>query len=202
MISPELNMRLAAEDDVSAVAHVLNDVSEGVIEHLLTGVVPGMGPEKLLQMVLMRGQGTYDLNNIVLFEVRGTLAGLLFSYDAALQKVPAVMEGFIAKAKLDAVRPLLEASYPDALWINTFWVADEFRGQGLSRLMMTLAEDMARDSGKKALALHCWADNARAIRFYEKAGFSKAGVIPSGGPLLERHPAGGELWVKAVAETK
>lgn len=88
MISPELNMRLAGEDDVPAVAHILNVVSEGVIEHLLTGVVPGMGPEKLLQMVLMRGQGAYDLKTSCSSKFAGRWRGFFSPTTRRFRKCP------------------------------------------------------------------------------------------------------------------
>ena len=69
---------------------------------------------------------------------------------------------------------------------------------GLSSLIVSLAGDLAKDTGFSSLALHCWKDNARARAFYAKQGFVVDGDIPTGGELLTRHPEGGECWVKRL----
>ena len=195
-----LNIRIAGPDDVDVVASIMTTVSEGVIEHLLGGVFPGMSAQKVLAMILSRGSGNIDLKNVLLVEVDHQLAGLLYSYDAKEQTVSSIMEGFLGKSKLDPMRPLLEAKVDNALWINTLWVHENFRGQGLAQLVVSLAEDLARDAGFQCLALHCWADNLRAKRFYEGLQFKRQGVIDTALKLKARHLEAGELWVKQITQ--
>ncbi len=192
----DINVRWATEEDADFVVETIRDVSEGVMDFLLDDAVPMMRSASLLKLVFGKGVEPYSYNHVLIVDVAGKPAGMIFSYDAKYQTVPSVMEGFLAREKVDAVRPLLEAKRQDALWINTLWVSPEFRGQGLSTLIINLAADLARDTGFKCLALHCWKDNERARRFYQKQGFVPDGDIPTGSTLLARHPAGGECWVK------
>ncbi|EJX06679.1 protein containing GCN5-related N-acetyltransferase domain protein [gut metagenome] len=140
-MAENINIRMAQQDDAEVVASVLTEVSEGVIEHLLGGLLPGMSPAKILEMVLSRGSGNLDLKHVLLVEVDQKLGGLLFAYDAREQTVSSVMEGFLGTRKVDELRPLLEAKVDEALWINTFWVHEDFRGLGLAQMLMSLAED-------------------------------------------------------------
>ena len=59
---------------------------------------------------------------------------------------------------------------------------------------------LARERGLTSIALHCWADNERARRFYERCAFECRDVIPTADALLVRHSDAGELWVKALSE--
>lgn len=159
-----------------------------------------MKPQSILEMILARGSGNLDLKNILLVNVGGELAGLLFAYDSKLQKVSDIMSGFLGDGKVNEMRPLLEAKAENAYWINTLWVNEAFRGQGLAQLLIKLAEDMARGVGCSSLALHCWADNERARRFYEHQNFALKGEIPTASALKDRHPKAGELWVKQLSD--
>lgn len=193
-----LKVRWATADDADFVAETIRDVSEGVIDFLLDGALPLTTSTGLLKLIFGKGVEPYTYNHVLMVDVAGRPAGMIFAYDAKYQVVPAVMEGFLAKEKVDAVRHLLEAKRPDAMWVNTLWVHPDFRGQGLSSLIISLAADFARDTGFSSLALHCWKDNERAARFYAKQGFVMDGDIPTGGELLKRHPEGGACWVKRL----
>lgn len=200
MGAADIRLRMATQDDAQTVASIITTVSEGVIEYLLGDLFPGMTPEKILEMILIRGSGNLNLSNVLLVDVGGELAGLLFAYDAKEQTVSGMMEGFLGEARVKPMRPLLEAKVEKALWINTLWVNESFRGKGLSKLLMDVAGDLARERGLTSIALHCWADNERARRFYERCAFECRDVIPTADALLVRHSDAGELWVKALSE--
>lgn len=199
MTTPDITFRIATPDDTANVAQIISDVSEGVIDYLLGGLFPGVKAQSVLEMILGSGNGNLDLKNILLVHVEGELAGLIFSYDAEEQKVSELMEGFLGEEKIKEMRSLLEAKVEGAYWINTIWVNDDYRGHGLAKLLIRLAEDQALDMGCNSLALHCWADNERARRFYERQNFVCEGEIPTASALMARHPKGGELWVKRLS---
>ncbi|MFI1395417.1 GNAT family N-acetyltransferase [Streptomyces sp. NPDC020681] len=68
-------------------------------------------------------------------------------------------------------------------------LADDYQGKGVATLVFPLVTEVARRLGKKRIIL--WggvlADNARAIRYYEKNGFRPVGsfVEPDGSSLLD-----------------
>ena len=198
MTNRDLTLRLATADDIGAITRIVNTVSEGVVESLLGGLLPGKDAESVLALVFGRRVPPYVPENVILADVAGRTAGLCFAYDAKEQTVPPLMTGFLGEKRVAAVKALLTATYPQALWINTLWTDESVRGQGLGRLLLRAAAATAQDQGLTALALNCWAENARALDFYAEAGFAEKGVIPVGGDLLRRHPAGGRLLVKPL----
>jgi GNAT superfamily N-acetyltransferase len=50
-------------------------------------------------------------------------------------------------------------------------LTQEAEGQGIARLLMRFAEDWAREMGYRLLSLDVFADNGRAVDFYERGGF-------------------------------
>jgi ribosomal protein S18 acetylase RimI-like enzyme len=53
----------------------------------------------------------------------------------------------------------------------------QYRGQGVARALLQVAEQTAIESGRTLLTLDTAADDGGA-QFYEKLGFSRAGMIP------------------------
>ena len=65
-----------------------------------------------------------------------------------------------------------------ALEIARFYVDRPWHGRGLARVLMSACIAEARSRGADALWLLVYQDNARAIAFYEKSGFKRAGTQP------------------------
>lgn len=57
-------------------------------------------------------------------------------------------------------------------YIQDIAVTQRFRGRGLGSRLLARSEEVARDAGVRWLRLSVLAANARAVRVYEKAGFS------------------------------
>jgi ribosomal protein S18 acetylase RimI-like enzyme len=62
-----------------------------------------------------------------------------------------------------------------SLEIERIYVASEFQGQGLGRVLMNKAIEIANLRKKTYVWLGVWEKNAKAILFYQKNGFYKAG---------------------------
>ncbi len=65
-----------------------------------------------------------------------------------------------------------------ALEISRFYVDRPWHGQGLARVLMSACIAEARSRGADTLWLLVYQDNARAVAFYEKSGFKRAGTQP------------------------
>jgi ribosomal protein S18 acetylase RimI-like enzyme len=64
------------------------------------------------------------------------------------------------------------------LEVARFYVDRPWHGRGLARVLMSACIAEARSRGADALWLLVYQDNARAIAFYEKSGFTRAGSQP------------------------
>lgn len=57
-------------------------------------------------------------------------------------------------------------------WCGGFGIAPEFRGSGASKILAKQMVQFARDSGLATLQLEALTQNSRAIKLYEKVGFT------------------------------
>lgn len=58
-------------------------------------------------------------------------------------------------------------------WIQSMFLVDEFRGKGLMDFLIKQVEEQGRKEGAKELRLYVHTENKRAVRAYEKVGFSE-----------------------------
>ncbi len=65
-----------------------------------------------------------------------------------------------------------------ALEIARFYIDRPWHGCGLARVLMSACVAEARSRGADALWLLVYQDNGRAVAFYEKSGFRRAGTQP------------------------
>lgn len=68
----------------------------------------------------------------------------------------------------------VEDESPVELW--RFYVGKAWHGRGIAQHLMAASLDAARELGGRSLWLSVWEKNPRAIAFYEKIGFHKAGT--------------------------
>lgn len=62
-----------------------------------------------------------------------------------------------------------------AVEIRRFYVSRAMHGRGVAAKLMSATREAARKRGADALWLGVWAENRRAIRFYEKQGLEVVG---------------------------
>ncbi len=72
----------------------------------------------------------------------------------------------------------------DWAYIDTLWVAENFRGQGLGTQLMQQAESHARQHAQTGIYL--WTQSWEAPRFYEKQGFEPFVVFENFPTLHQR----------------
>jgi GNAT superfamily N-acetyltransferase len=94
-----------------------------------------------------------------------------------------IVRSYIDRGTLFAIRDdgadigvLLLVHEGDAVEVKNLALTEGSRGQGLGRLAMTFAARWAREAGADRLTVGTADSSLGAIRFYEKAGFRRAGV--------------------------
>jgi len=60
-------------------------------------------------------------------------------------------------------------------YVERLVVSPAFRRQGIARLLLAAAEDLARESGKETVGLHVSGNNLTARRLYEAEGYKEVG---------------------------
>jgi len=78
-------------------------------------------------------------------------------------------------AKLRTGRADPSVTGPDPVELERIYVDRSALGSGIGAALMRATLDAARSAGHRTLWLGVWERNARAIRFYEKWGFSTVG---------------------------
>lgn len=56
-------------------------------------------------------------------------------------------------------------------YVERLVISPSFRRQGMGRRLLSAAEDLARDTGKKTVGLHVTGNNLAALRLYEAEGY-------------------------------
>ncbi len=65
-----------------------------------------------------------------------------------------------------------ESIHPDAMEIQRIYLQPHVQGQGLGKLMIQTVESICKDHNCPLIWLGVWDKNERAIKFYEKMGFT------------------------------
>lgn len=65
---------------------------------------------------------------------------------------------------------------PRRWWVWDIRIDEPFRGRGLGRKAMSLAEDLARSGGATSIGLNVFAHNTTARRLYTSLGYSPTSV--------------------------
>ncbi len=68
---------------------------------------------------------------------------------------------------------LADADRGSDCWMSSWWLADQYRGQGIPKLMLGWLDQLCKNKGWSKQGLGVWPENERAIAAYLKLGFIK-----------------------------
>ncbi|HEY0930569.1 MAG TPA: GNAT family N-acetyltransferase [Gemmatimonas sp.] len=161
--TPPLTIRTATVDDAPA----WSDFARRVF---LDTFGPNNNPDDLAEY--MRDAFTHEQQRGELEDPNNTC--LLVECDDALAGYTLLRPGGYGKSDEPTDERLVRAARP--LEIQRFYVDHAFHGRGIAQQMMMAALDHAASHSADVVWLGVWEHNPRAIRFYEKCGFFKAGA--------------------------
>ena len=170
----DFEFRWAEPEDVETVTRIIHETSGGLVDYMLSGIVPSTTPAQILYTQVVDEKSVFSYKNSYLcVDLDGEIIGVLHAYDWTEQKCSPLMESFLPPERLAAIKSLMDSADCDSLFINTFWVAASHRGTGVADLLMELAVGLALAKKFKRLSLHVWSENERAVNFYERHGFKE-----------------------------
>jgi len=87
-------------------------------------------------------------------------------------------DGLLGYAHVRQSQPPPQLAFRYPVEIARFYVDRRWHGRGIARVLMSACVAEARSRCADVLWLLVYQDNARAVAFYEKCGFRKAGTQP------------------------
>lgn len=165
------NIRIGIASDQEKIIDFMLMAGEGIFEQMFQFPVPGMGPRQALRIGLNDRKNAYFLENATLVEDGSKILGCLLAFPESEYGLPAIIRNLIPNKRLKPLNPLFASRLPGSFYINTLAVREDARGQGVGRLLLDVANEMAAESGYESLSLHAWSDNAPAMALYRNWGF-------------------------------
>lgn len=197
----DIQLRFGQVEDTAQIAALVQDAGAGIFEFLLNGLVAGVDASDLLKMAVSDADSPLSHTNAVLADAGESIVGLMLGYPSRLYGLPPLLETMIPRRRLDHVRELLTNRVDDSFYINSLVVTAAARRQGLGRMLVACAAELARQQGFEWLSLHVWLDNFPALKLYRNCGFEIVRTIPVGRAEQLQRDADMALMQAPVAAT-
>lgn len=185
--------RWATSGDADAMAELVNMAGEGMPLYLWEKMAEAeesawdVGHSRA-----RRESGGFSYRNTVIGEQDGQVISALIGYPLADEVEPVnydeLPEMFVPLQQLEDLAP--------ATWyVNVLATYPEHRGKGHGAELLTIAERLATDSGKRGLSIIVSDGNPGARRLYERCGYRERATRPM---VKEDWQNPGENWVLLV----
>ena len=161
MSAPDWTIRAAREDDAAALAELAERTFRDAFAAVNAAADMDLHCAKHYAPAIQAAEITGPLATTLVVERDGELIGY-----AQLSRRP----GPASVSESD--RPILTVE------IYRFYVLHAWHGSGLAAALMDACVAQARKAGAALLRLGVWEHNPRAMRFYEKHGFTVVGEQP------------------------
>ena len=183
----EIKIRSAIEDDANTSTQLIYMTMGSLADYLLGGDDEGAA-KKVISRLFRRQKNRYSHQYTNLAIINGEVAGLLLSYHGKVLKslnFPMV-ESMFAVIELPQLLQFFYRSLPlirikeaaaDEYFINNMAIFPEFRGQGIGKFLMNLAQKRAKESGLNKCALTVEIKNSRAVELYQYLGYQIVDTI-------------------------
>lgn len=151
----ELDIRPGSVDDLPAVLALFDEAVEWLVDRGLSGQ---WGEQSFSDRPKTRElvRRTLEENEIRVAEHQDQVVGVL-----AVGASPPYVPG----------NPIPE------LYISLLISSRRLHGNHIGLRLLELATEMASDRGARMVRVDCWADSPRLVKFYERCGFSRAGLF-------------------------
>jgi len=185
--------RRATVDDAVAMAELVNMAGEGLPLYLWSQLASvGQSAWDVGQERAKRESGGFSYRNTVVRVESGEVLAALIGYP--LGDVPEPVD-YSSLPPLFAPLQELEDMAPGTWYVNVLATYPEYRGKGCGSELLSIAEDIARDTGKRGLSIIVADTNEAARRLYERKGYREKAHRPL---VKEQFQHPGENWVLLV----
>jgi len=193
--SAHIIYRMARPDDSRDIAQFMSIAGGGIYEFLFDDLIPFVTAVDLLSSGIGGEQYpiSYRKCRVASLGYDGEIVAAANVFPADLLKDDRY--ALLGSDRRDHIRPMLELQDWGSMFLNCLAVSNAHHGLGIGATLLAWAEARTAEAGYDRLSLHVWADNIRAVNFYEARRFVRVGVarIPDhprlphiGGSILMR----------------
>ena len=182
--------RQATPEDAMAMAELVNIAGEGLPLYLWTGMAEsGESPWDIGQQRARRDSGSFSYRNTVVRQNDDTVVSALIGYP--LPDTPEAINYDEMPAMFVPLQEL-ENLVPGTWYVNVLATVPEHRGKGYGSDLLSIAEQLAVDTGRSGLSIIVSDANTGARRLYERSGYVELATRPM---IKESWENAGENWV-------
>lgn len=190
-------LRAPQPDESGQLAAIVDQASGGVLSFLLNGLIPGFDGQRLMAAALSRDQELYGPDSTLILEKQGQIAAMLVVCPAEKHVVHSALHMVAPAARINAVRPMLEAAVPDSLHLDVFWLHENLSGKQDGEMLLQAAEAKAVAMGRKALGVFCRSSQKEEAAYFSGMGFAVYETFPPPAFAPDDKPEGGVLLQRA-----
>lgn len=185
--------RAATPDDAAAMAELVNFAGEGMPLVVWSRIAAnGESPWDIGRQRAMRDKGSFSYRNAVVAAKDGRVAACLIGYPLPDPPEPVDYDDMPAMfVPLQQLEDLAAGTW----YVNVLATYPEYRGQGFGTRLLSIADELARETGSKGLSLIVSDANEGARRLYERTGYEERASRPI---VREEWQHAGENWVLLV----
>lgn len=193
----DLSIRRANATESNQLADLARLADGNTLSFIARGINPMADVGAIYRDMLAELEGIYSYRNCLVAELDGNVIGMANAFTARL------IENELAGAKITAREKHLlartELNDPQSYLLNSIAIMPAYQRRGIGTRLVEAVAAEALEQKFSSITLHVWADNTKAIAFYQKLGFKMDGhaAIPwhpelphFGGSLLLRLPTG------------
>jgi ribosomal protein S18 acetylase RimI-like enzyme len=182
--------RYATPEDAMAMAELVNIAGEGLPLYLWTRLADsGQSPWDIGQQRARRDSGSFSYRNTVLGEDGDAVVSALIGYP--LPDTPEPINYDDLPAMFVPLQEL-ENLVPGSWYVNVLATYPEYRGKGHGSDLLSIAEQLAVDTGRSGLSIIVSDANSGARRLYKRSGYAEIATRPM---VKESWKNAGENWV-------
>lgn len=167
----EIVYRRGRLEDCLKIAEGIERASGGIVDFLFHDLLKNSTPAETMAGFLRDGVGYESYENAIVAECQETIVGIVYSYPSKYHEITEETKNFFPKERLEFLADFFSSRVENSLFLDSIYVDEEFRGQGVGSKLIALTKEKAKESGYQQLSLMVMNENITARRAYERSRF-------------------------------
>ncbi len=185
-------------DDCYKIAKGIDLASGGIVEFLFHDLLKDRTAVQVMAESLANEEGYESYNNAIVAEYEGHIIGIVYSYPAKFHGISDETRKIFPSDRLELLADFFASRVEDSLFLDSIYVDETFRGQGVGSKLIKLTKQKAKENGYSKLSLMVMHENKVARQTYERNHFQIVKHINVNDHKLIRNKGGIYLLVSDV----